>query len=174
MGACGWCWLSLCTTSSCALSSAVGVHCHLHCCCCCCHWCCHQAGLSDPDIFFTDRPRESGLGQRNKEYVSIWADDCPVLPAGSSSSHHSAGGGFGGRQAGAGSSGGGGCGPGSGGPGSNGGMRTPLQCYYDFMVAFRCVCVLLKPLQPGVCYKSACSRWHGYPAVLTFLCHCVR
>lgn len=41
-----------------------------------------QAGLSDPDIFFTDRPRECGLGQRNKEYLSIWADDYPVLPAG--------------------------------------------------------------------------------------------
>lgn len=41
-----------------------------------------QAGQQDPDIFFTDRPRESGLGQRNKEYLSIWADDCPVLPAG--------------------------------------------------------------------------------------------
>lgn len=41
-----------------------------------------QAGASDPDIFFTDRPRESGLGQRNKEYLSVWADDCPVLPAG--------------------------------------------------------------------------------------------
>jgi hypothetical protein len=41
-----------------------------------------QAGQQDPDIFFTDRPRECGLGQRNKEYLSIWADECPVLPAG--------------------------------------------------------------------------------------------
>eukprot|EP00775_Hariotina_reticulata_P007368 gene7368-7578_t len=36
-----------------------------------------EAGQQDPDIFFTDRPRDSGLGQRNKEYISIWADDCP-------------------------------------------------------------------------------------------------
>lgn len=57
---------------------------------------CSQAGLQDPDIFFTDRPRETGLGQRNKEYISIFADEQPVL-----------------------------------------GGRTPLQCYTDFMVAFR-------------------------------------
>jgi hypothetical protein len=39
-----------------------------------------QAGQQDPDIFFTDRPRQgAGLGQRNKEYVSFWADDEPVL-----------------------------------------------------------------------------------------------
>lgn len=40
-----------------------------------------QAGQSDPDIFFTDRPRNcsAGLGQRNKEYVSFWADEEPVL-----------------------------------------------------------------------------------------------
>ncbi|WIA31402.1 hypothetical protein OEZ86_002301 [Tetradesmus obliquus] len=41
-----------------------------------------EAGQQDPDIFFTDRPRECGLGRRNKEYLSIWADDAPVLPAG--------------------------------------------------------------------------------------------
>ena len=58
-----------------------------------------QAGRQDPDIFFTDRPREHGLGQRNKEYISIFADNAPVL--------------FG---------------------------RTPLQCYEDFMVAFRDAC----------------------------------
>jgi hypothetical protein len=38
-----------------------------------------QAGQQDPDIFFTDRPRSSGLGQRNKEYISFWADEEPVL-----------------------------------------------------------------------------------------------
>jgi beta-amylase len=39
-----------------------------------------QAGQNDPDIFFTDRPRHgSGLGQRNKEYISFWADEEPVL-----------------------------------------------------------------------------------------------
>ncbi len=37
------------------------------------------AGQHDPDIFFTDRPRDNGLGQRNKEYISIFADDAPVL-----------------------------------------------------------------------------------------------
>ncbi|KAF8057760.1 BAM3 [Scenedesmus sp. PABB004] len=41
-----------------------------------------EAGGSDPDIFFTDRPRECGLGRRNREYLSIWADDAPVLPGG--------------------------------------------------------------------------------------------
>lgn len=39
-----------------------------------------QAGQQDPDIFFTDRPRQgAGLGQRNKEYISFWADEEPVL-----------------------------------------------------------------------------------------------
>ncbi|KAI8474102.1 MAG: glycoside hydrolase superfamily [Monoraphidium minutum] len=39
-----------------------------------------QAGQQDPDIFFTDRPRGgAGLGQRNREYLSLWADDAPVL-----------------------------------------------------------------------------------------------
>ncbi|KAF6248347.1 glycoside hydrolase superfamily [Scenedesmus sp. NREL 46B-D3] len=28
-----------------------------------------EAGQQDPDIFFTDRPRECGLGRRNKEYL---------------------------------------------------------------------------------------------------------
>lgn len=37
-----------------------------------------QCGESDPDLFFTDRPRGHGrLGQRNREYVSIWADEEP-------------------------------------------------------------------------------------------------
>lgn len=130
-----------------------------------------QAGLADPDIFFTDRPRESGLGQRNKEYISIWADDCAVLPAAqrqhqhssSSSSMTPAGQGFstpsrgaagsagapaGGfaavspsgsfaslRQAAAAAAAGGG---GISSSSSGGcGMRTPLQCYAEFMAAFR-------------------------------------
>ena len=38
------------------------------------------AGRSDPDIFFTDRPRAgAGIGQRNREYLSFWADEEPVL-----------------------------------------------------------------------------------------------
>lgn len=90
-----------------------------------------QAGLSDPDIFFTDRPRESGLGQRNKEYLSIWADDCPVLPA---STQHGAGASFGGRSPGAAAAAA--AGSGSGG-GSGSSMRTPLQCYADVIAAFR-------------------------------------
>lgn len=56
-----------------------------------------QAGQQDPDLFFTDRPRESGLGQRNKEYISVWADEAHGVLAG----------------------------------------RSPLQCYRDFMAAFR-------------------------------------
>lgn len=56
-----------------------------------------QAGEHDPDLFFTDRPRENGLGQRNKEYISIFADEAPGVLWG----------------------------------------RSPLQCYEDFMVAFR-------------------------------------
>ena len=39
-----------------------------------------QAGQQDPDIFFTARPRQgTGLGQRNREYISFWADEEPVL-----------------------------------------------------------------------------------------------
>ena len=38
-----------------------------------------QCGESDPDIYFTDRPRDRGPGQRNREYISIWADDAPAL-----------------------------------------------------------------------------------------------
>lgn len=56
-----------------------------------------QCGGADPDLFFTDRPRNGGVGQRNREYVSIWADDAPGVLRG----------------------------------------RSPLQCYEDFMVAFR-------------------------------------
>ena len=44
-----------------------------------------QCGESDPDLFFTDRPRGHGrLGQRNREYVSIWADDEPGVLCGRS------------------------------------------------------------------------------------------
>ncbi len=57
-----------------------------------------QAGDQDPDIFFTDRPREAKLGSRNKEYVSIFADEAPRVLCG----------------------------------------RSPLECYGDFMHAFRC------------------------------------
>jgi len=41
-----------------------------------------QCGEQDPDLFFTDRPRDGGLGQRNREYVSIWADDAPGVLCG--------------------------------------------------------------------------------------------
>ncbi|GAB4819848.1 hypothetical protein N2152v2_006894 [Parachlorella kessleri] len=56
-----------------------------------------QAGERDPDIFFTDRPRELLLGQRNKECITIFADEEPGLLKG----------------------------------------RSPIQCYTDFMRAFR-------------------------------------
>ncbi|PNH02836.1 Beta-amylase 3, chloroplastic [Tetrabaena socialis] len=36
-----------------------------------------QCGGADPDLFFADRPRNGGLGNRNREYISIWADDAP-------------------------------------------------------------------------------------------------
>ncbi|KAF5833355.1 glycoside hydrolase superfamily [Dunaliella salina] len=43
-----------------------------------------QCGDHDPDLFFTDRPRDGGLGQRNREYLSIWADDAPGVLMGRS------------------------------------------------------------------------------------------
>eukprot|EP00887_Chlorella_sp_A99_P003737 scaffold7.g3737.t1 len=55
-----------------------------------------QAGEADPDIFFTDRPRRTP-GQRNRECLTLFADDEPGLLKG----------------------------------------RSPLQCYTDFMRAFR-------------------------------------
>ena len=55
-----------------------------------------QCGASDPDLFFTDRPREGRSAQRNREYISFFADNEPALLG-----------------------------------------RTPLQCYRDFMTAFR-------------------------------------
>lgn len=36
-----------------------------------------QAGEQDPDLFFTDRPREGARGQRNREYISFFADEAP-------------------------------------------------------------------------------------------------
>ncbi|CAL8469970.1 g9512 [Coccomyxa elongata] len=56
-----------------------------------------KAGDQDPDIFHTDRPRDARLGNRNKEYVSIFADEAPRVLCG----------------------------------------RSPLECYADFMHAFR-------------------------------------
>lgn len=55
------------------------------------------AGERDPDIFFTDRPREQSAGRRNRECVSLFADEEPGLLRG----------------------------------------RSPMQCYTDFMRAFR-------------------------------------
>ena len=55
-----------------------------------------QCGEADPDLFFVDRPRDGRGGQRNREYISFFADEEPVLRG-----------------------------------------RTPLQCYADFMRAFR-------------------------------------
>lgn len=43
-----------------------------------------QAGDADPDLFFTDRPRENGLGQRNRECISLFADEVPGALAGRS------------------------------------------------------------------------------------------
>lgn len=34
-----------------------------------------RCGENDPDLFFTDRPRGGSRGQRNREYLSVWADD---------------------------------------------------------------------------------------------------
>jgi beta-amylase len=43
-----------------------------------------QCGEVDPDLFFTDRPREGGRSQRNKEYISIWADEAAGVLCGRS------------------------------------------------------------------------------------------
>ena len=41
---------------------------------CACTPCCQkQAGEQDPDLFFTDRPRDGRLGVRNREYLSLFA-----------------------------------------------------------------------------------------------------
>ncbi len=44
----------------------------------------HQCGEADPDLFFADRPRNGGRGNRNREYISIWADDAPGVLRGRS------------------------------------------------------------------------------------------
>ncbi|KAK9800195.1 hypothetical protein WJX73_007313 [Symbiochloris irregularis] len=36
-----------------------------------------KAGDVDPDLFFTDRPRDARLGRRNREVISIFADHAP-------------------------------------------------------------------------------------------------
>lgn len=36
-----------------------------------------QAGEVDPDLFFTDQPRDARLGRRNREVISIFADHAP-------------------------------------------------------------------------------------------------
>ena len=38
-----------------------------------------RCGDNDPDIFFTDRPRGGSSGQRNREYISVWADEAAAL-----------------------------------------------------------------------------------------------
>lgn len=43
-----------------------------------------QVGEEDPDIFFTDRPREGRPAQRNREYISFWADEAPAILLGRS------------------------------------------------------------------------------------------
>jgi beta-amylase len=43
-----------------------------------------QVGDTDPDIFFTDRPRDVFPGQRNRECLSIFADEEPGLLKGRS------------------------------------------------------------------------------------------
>ena len=47
-------------------------------------WGLSQAGEQDPDIFFTDRPRESRQAQRNREYITFFADEAPRVLAGRS------------------------------------------------------------------------------------------
>ncbi|GLC59920.1 Leucine-rich repeat receptor-like serine/threonine-protein kinase bam2 [Pleodorina starrii] len=43
-----------------------------------------QCGEADPDLFFADRPRNGSLGNRNREYISIWADEAPGVLRGRS------------------------------------------------------------------------------------------
>ncbi|KAK9828096.1 hypothetical protein WJX81_003753 [Elliptochloris bilobata] len=43
-----------------------------------------KAGEQDPDLFFTDRPREGARGHRNREYISFFADEAPRALAGRS------------------------------------------------------------------------------------------
>ena len=55
------------------------------------------AGERDPDMFYTDRPRQFSPGRRNLECISLFADEEPGILRG----------------------------------------RSPMQCYVDFMKAFR-------------------------------------
>ena len=43
-----------------------------------------QAGDSDPDLFFWDRPREARQSLCNREYISFWADESPRAVCGRS------------------------------------------------------------------------------------------
>eukprot|EP00955_Chlamydomonas_euryale_P007193 76262-Chlamydomonas_euryale.AAC.2 len=40
-----------------------------------------KCGEADPDLFFSDRLASDGSGgaRRNREYISLWADEAPVL-----------------------------------------------------------------------------------------------
>lgn len=55
-----------------------------------------QCGNEDPNLFCSDKPRDGQPGNRNNEYISLFADQTPSLQG-----------------------------------------RTPLECYADFMHAFR-------------------------------------
>ena len=57
---------------------------------------CLQCGNADPNLFCSDKPRDGQPGNRNNEYISLFADQAPSLQG-----------------------------------------RTPLECYADFMHAFR-------------------------------------
>ena len=43
-----------------------------------------QAGDSDPDLFFMDRPRQARQSLTNREYISFWADEAPRTVCGRS------------------------------------------------------------------------------------------
>lgn len=43
-----------------------------------------ESGDSDPDIFLSDRPRQYHGGRRNREYLSLFADEVPSLVCGRS------------------------------------------------------------------------------------------
>ena len=47
-----------------------------------------QAGDQDPDLFFTDRPRDGRLGTRNREYLSFFADEVCTFLSMPQGSHH--------------------------------------------------------------------------------------
>ena len=69
-----------------------------------------------------DHQRADRVGrgaQRNREYISLFADDAPVLRG-----------------------------------------RTPMQCYTDFMAAFRCEPAPCRRALRGLLPMSACA-WSG-------------